>query len=429
MTTNNTRIENGVLYFDGCDLTALAEKYGTPLFVYSETELLRRTRELKEQFTEKYPGARVAYTSKAFCTKAMIKLIADEGLDCEVVSGGELAVALAAGMPAERIEMNGNNKSLSEIETAVAAGIGRIIVDGLTELDLIEEACKKTGKKTQVIFRVTPGVAADTHDHIVTGKLDSKFGIPMDEEIFYPLAEKAIRSEYISFLGLHMHIGSQLFDVKPFLEALDALLGMADGIYDRFGVVCSEMNFGGGFGVTYVDEERKDFSYFLDPLAEKLKAHYEAKGWDLPAMVIEPGRSVVAEAGMTLYKVGQIKDIPGVRKYVSIDGGMSDNIRTALYDAKYRVVLAGRADEAPSEKVTVCGCCCESGDIIVSDVMLPAAKTGDVLAVYTTGAYCYAMASNYNNHPVPAVVFVKDGADRLVVKRQTYDQLMENQLL
>ena len=422
-------IKGNTLYFDGCDATALARQYGTPLYVFSETDIVSRIQELRACFLDKWPGSRAAYACKAFCTPAILKLMAREGMCIDVVSGGELYAAIQAGFPAEGIEFNGNNKLPSELEMAVDYGIGRIIIDGLQELALIESICKAKNKKMKVLYRVTPGVKADTHDYIITGKKDSKFGIPLDDEIIYPAIQAAIKSPWVDFLGVHFHVGSQLFEVRPFLEAIDTSLKLMKGTRERFGVDMAELNLGGGFGVTYTTEQRQPYSYFLDPMMEKIAAFCDAEGFARPALVIEPGRSIVAEAGMSLYTVGSIKDIPGVRKYVSIDGGMTDNIRPALYQAVYEGVLANKADSVPSETVSVCGKCCESGDILMKDTLLPPAEAGDILAMFSTGAYGFSMASNYNLNPIPAVVLTKQGQSELIVKRQSYEQLMQNAVI
>lgn len=422
-------IKNNTLYFDGCDTTALAAKYGTPLYVYSESDMESRFEELRKDFIEKYPRVRVAYAAKAFFTVAMAKLVDRCGMCVDVVSGGELYTAVKAGFPAEKIEFNGNNKSLAEIEMAVEWGIGRIIVDSLQELALIEKVCREKGRTVKILLRVTPGVKSSSHDYIVTGKKDSKFGIPLDEDILMPQIKAALDSPYAEFYGLHFHVGSQLFDNESHLKATDIVLGLADKIREQFGQELKEINVGGGFGVTYVDEERMPYSYFLDPIMEKIESYYKARQVERPNVVIEPGRSIAAEAGITLYTVGSIKTIPGIRTYLSVDGGMTDNIRPALYQAGYTGVIANKAEEAPSEVVTVCGKCCESGDILIHDLPVAKPEPGDIFAVFSTGAYGYSMASNYNKNPIPGVVFVKRGVDRLVVKPQTYEDLIRNEIL
>ncbi|MCR4802379.1 MAG: diaminopimelate decarboxylase [Lachnospiraceae bacterium] len=423
-------MKDGKLFFDGCDTTELAKEYGTALYVMSYTEIMNRINELKEQFTDKYENTRIAYASKAFCTEGMYEILKKAGACIDVVSGGELYTARKVGFPAERVEFNGNNKLQKEIDLAVEYGVGRIILDGLQEIPLIENACKKFGKKMNIMIRITPGVAASTHDYIVTGKKDSKFGIPLERDIFLPIVKQVIDSEYLNFTGLHMHIGSQLFENDAFLKALNVLMDWAAIIKKEFNADVKEVNFGGGYGVTYTDEERMPYSFFMDPMMELLQKRADEIGIERPAAVIEPGRSVVAEAGISLYTVGQIKEIPGVRKYVSIDGGMGDNIRVALYQAEYKGIVANKANEATSEKVTLCGKYCESGDILINDMLVPASiEMGDIIALFSTGAYGYAMASNYNNNPIPGVVMVKEGKSAWMVKPQTYEQIIQNNVI
>lgn len=423
-------IKDGILYFDGCSTVDLAKQYGTPLYVMSEGDIEDKMREIKTCFLDKYPNTRAAYASKAFCTMAIYKICEKEGFCIDIVSGGELHTAIKAGFPAERIEFNGNNKLPQEIEEALDYGIGRFIVDGLQEVALIEAICKEKGKTANILFRVTPGVAASTHDYITTGKKDSKFGIPLDEDVFFPQVEAAIKAENINFLGLHFHVGSQLFDNAPFLQALDIILDKVAEIKKRFDYDIKELNLGGGFGATYIDEERKPYAYFLAPMMERIEAFFTELGVERPAVVIEPGRSIVAEAGLSLYTIGSIKDIRDIRKYVSVDGGMTDNIRPALYQAEYEGLVANKASEPKDDKVTICGKCCESGDILIKDCMITGtAKAGDLFAMFSTGAYGFSMASNYNSNPIPAVVLVKDGKSELIVKRQSYDDMIKNQIM
>lgn len=423
-------IKDGILYFDGCSTVDLAKQYGTPLYVMSEGDIEDKMREIKTCFLDKYPNTRAAYASKAFCTMAIYKICEKEGFCIDIVSGGELHTAIKAGFPAERIEFNGNNKLPHEIEEALDYGIGRFIVDGLQEVALIEAICKEKGKTANILFRVTPGVAASTHDYITTGKKDSKFGIPLDEDVFFPQVEAAIKAEHINFLGLHFHVGSQLFDNAPFLQALDIILDKVAEIKKRFDYDIKELNLGGGFGATYIDEERKPYAYFLAPMMERIEAFFTELGVERPAVVIEPGRSIVAEAGLSLYTIGSIKDIRDIRKYVSVDGGMTDNIRPALYQAEYEGLVANKASEPKDDKVTICGKCCESGDILIKDCMITGtAKAGDLFAMFSTGAYGFSMASNYNSNPIPAVVLVKNGKSELIVKRQSYDDMIKNQLM
>lgn len=426
MTKEN---KDGILYIDGCNTVELAKKYGTPLYVYSETKIQSRIKELKEGFIEKYTNVRVAYAAKAFSATALFRIMDDEGLSIDVVSGGELFTAISVGFPAERIEFNGNNKLPEELTMAIDYGVGRIIIDGLQELKLIEDLCRARSKKVNVLYRITPGVKSDSHDYIVTGKKDSKFGIPLDEDVFHNAIKNAIDSKWVDFYGLHFHVGSQLFDNSSHLEALDIMLMYTEDIREKYNFEIREINIGGGFGIKYTDEVRQPFSYFIDPMMKKIEEHFANLGIQRPAVVIEPGRSIVGEAGTTLYTIGSIKNIKGVRKYVSVDGGMTDNIRPALYQAEYYGVIANKMDKEKDELVTISGKCCESGDVLIKDIKIPKPEAGDIFAVFSTGAYGYSMASNYNKNPIPAVVLVKEGQDCLIIKRQSYEEIIMNEIL
>ncbi|TCO71056.1 diaminopimelate decarboxylase [Marinisporobacter balticus] len=422
--------KNNTLYIDGCNAVKLAQEYGTPLYVYSESDIVGKCREIRECFLNKYPNTRAAYASKAFSSLAMYKIIEREGLCLDVVSGGELYTAIKANFPAEKIEFNGNNKLFSEIELAVDYGIGRIIVDGLNELDLIEQVCKRKKKKINILYRITPEVESDSHDYIVTGKKDSKFGIPLDEDVISYHIEKAIQSEYVNFLGFHFHVGSQLHDNTSHLAALETSLKLVEQCKKQYNYTIKELNVGGGFGIRYNDEDhKKPYPYFLEPIMARIEEFSQQIGIERPAVVIEPGRSIVGEAGTTLHTIGSIKNIKGIRKYVSIDGGMTDNIRPALYQAKYEGIMANKMGDSKTEKVTICGKCCESGDILIKDINIAHPEPGDIFAIFSTGAYGYSMASNYNKNNIPAVVLVNKGKDYLIVKRQTYDDMIRNELI
>ncbi len=416
--------KDGILYFDGCNTVELAEKYGTPLYVYSENAILKECNEIKECFLNKYENTRAAYATKAFSSIATCKIMDREGFCMDVVSGGELFTAIKAGFPAEKIEFNGNNKLRHELEMAVDYGIGRIIIDGRQELALIEDICKEKGKVVNVLYRITPGINSDTHEYITTGKKDSKFGIPLNDEVIYPAIKAAIDSPYVNFKGIHFHVGSQLFDNHSHLLALEVTLKLVEETKKRFNYVMTELNVGGGFGVTYTDEVRKSYEYFLKPIMERVIEFSKMLQIERPAVVIEPGRSMVAESGITLYTVGSIKDIKGIRKYVSIDGGMTDNIRPALYQAKYKGVIANKMNVSADDVATVCGKCCESGDILIKDGAFAKAEKGDILAIFSTGAYGYSMASNYNKNPIPGVVLVKNGKSAEIIKRQSYEEMV-----
>lgn len=422
-------VQDGRLYFDGCDTVQLAKEFGTPVFVYSKQGIIDKLTELKECFVLTYPKNRIAYAAKAFFPLAMGQLLQQQGVCVDVVSGGELYTAIKAGVTPENIEFNGNNKSKNELEMAIDYGIGRIIVDGLQELSLIEEICEKKQKKASILFRITPGVKVDSHDYIVTGKKDSKFGIPLEDAILLPQVEAAIRSPYIEFLGLHFHVGSQLLENSSHLQAVEKLLELVGKIKQTFGYDLQELNIGGGFGVRYTEETPPPFAYFITPIMEKIVEYYEERGLPLPAVVTEPGRSIVAENAICLYTVGSIKEIPGVRKYISVDGGMGDNIRPSLYDAKYTAVLANKADAAAEEVVTISGKYCESGDILIKDIELPKAEAGDVLAVFSVGAYGISMASNYNKNPLPGVIWINEGKAEWIVQPQSYEDMLKNEVL
>lgn len=422
------QILNSQLHIDNISTVDIAKKYGTPLYVYSYKDIKNQIQTLKEQFENKYENVRIAYASKAFNCIAICQIMQHLGVCLDIVSEGELYTAKKAGFDMKNIEINGNNKLISELEDAIEYGVGRIIVDGLSELDIIEDICKRKNKRTKILFRITPGVDSHTNEKISTGKLDSKFGIPIDEDVLYPQIEKAINSEYVDFLGFHFHVGSQLFDNISHLLATDIILDIVKNVKEKYNYDIKELNLGGGFGATYTNEQRKPYSYFLDPMMKKIEDFCKKINIDRPAIVIEPGRSIIAEAGIQLYSVGQIKDIKDVRKYVSVDGGMSDNIRPSLYDAKYDAIIANRADENADDLVTICGKCCESGDILIKDIMLPTPKRDDIIAVFTTGAYGYSMASNYNKLPKPAVIMIKDGKVFEIIKRQSYEDMIKNEL-
>lgn len=425
----NRQVKNGTLYFDGCNTLELAEKYGTPLYVISETAIVEKCSEIRNTFLQKFEKTRAAYASKAFLTLSMCKIIEREGFCIDVVSGGELYTAIKSNFPSEKIEFNGNNKSLVEIEMAIDYNIGRIIVDGLDELSLIESVCRKKGKKVNILYRITPGVKSDSHDYIVTGKKDSKFGIPLDDEVIFPAIEQAIKSDYVNFMGFHFHVGSQLLDNVSHLKALETLLKLIKETKEKYDYVTPEINVGGGFGIRYTEaDEKRSYSYFLDPMMKRIEEFSNELGITRPEVVIEPGRSIVGEAGMTLYTIGTIKDIKGIRKYVSVDGGMTDNIRPALYQAKYEGIAANKADQPKTDTVTICGKCCESGDVLIRDAGVAPLQRGDIFAIFSTGAYGYSMASNYNKNPLPAVVLVKEGESKVIVKRQSYEDMIKNEL-
>jgi len=421
-------IKDNHLIWDGCDTVELAKEYGTPLYVVSQTAIENECRALQEDFIKKYENVHVAYASKAFNNLAMLKIIEKEGLGIDVVSGGELYTAIRAQFPAERIEFNGNNKSNEELEQAIDYGVGRLIVDGSQELEKIIEICRKKGKKANILFRITPEVEVETHQFISTGQKDSKFGLPLDESLLLPIIQQAIQSSEVNFYGIHFHIGSQLFDNSTHLKAAEVALQLAVMIKEKFNYEIKELNYGGGFGVRYTeDDKRQSYAYFLDPLMALTEDFCVQNGLNRPTIAIEPGRSIVAEAGISLHTIGSIKTLPGIRKYAAIDGGMTDNIRPGLYQATYTGMLANKAAQALDETVTISGKACESTDILIENIQVPTIASGDIFATFTTGAYGYAMANNYNKLAIPAVVLVNKGKADIIVKRQTYEQIIQNE--
>jgi diaminopimelate decarboxylase len=361
----------------------------------------------------------VLYASKALSCKALYKIVNSEGLGADVVSGGELYTALSAGMPADKIYFHGNNKTEKELVYALSNGIGAIVADSLDEIDFLDGICKGLGKKTRVLLRVNPGVEAHTHHYIQTAKPDSKFGLSVANGAALEGVKRIIEKEYLYFGGLHAHIGSQIFEIKSFTIAVQTLFDFISKIKTETDKDVKELNLGGGFGIWYSEGDRKasvsDYKGFIKVISDAVKENAERTGTVKPRIVLEPGRAIVGEAGITLYTVGNTKEIRDLRKYISIDGGMFDNPRYALYQAKYSAVLANRANEEPTEKVTIAGKCCESGDLIAVDIMMPPANRGDILAVFSTGAYNYSMASNYNRKrrtPYSALPRQKGGLHR-----------------
>jgi diaminopimelate decarboxylase len=403
--------ERGRLEVGGCDIVELVEEHGTPAYIYAEDDLRARARAYREAFERRGVDGEVLFASKAFPATAAYKLFAEEGLSVDVASGGELHIALAAGFDPARIHMHGNNKSDEEILMAARAGIGHLILDSFDE---IERAERLLDEPMKVLIRVTPGVKPSTHDFITTGQLDSKFGFGAGDASGAARAiERVLASDKLELVGLHSHIGSQIFELEPYRLAIAALGELA-------GDWCKVVDVGGGLGVAYTSEDRPPA--IDDYVGTKVAGVREVFG-DEVRILIEPGRSLVANAGVTAYRVGTVKEIPGVRTYLAVDGGMSDNLRPMLYGSRYEALIADRAAAEPDTTVTVAGMHCESGDVLVRDALLPAPAVGDVLVTPATGAYGHAMANNYNGVTRPPVIFCRDGAARVVVRRETYDDL------
>ena len=423
-------VEENVLSVGGIKLSKLADKYGTPLYVMDEQLLEENCREYYRNFKCEDKGNKVAYAGKAFLTLAMCKIVEKEGLYLDVVSGGELYTAYKANFPLERVLFHGNNKTLDEIELGVELGVGTFVVDNFFEIEHLNQIAKEKGKIQNIYLRITPGIEAHTHEYIKTGQIDSKFGFaPIGDNIINAI-KKAINLENVNLLGLHCHIGSQIFEIEPYEDATEIMLKLIKRVKDETGYLIKELDLGGGFGIYYSKgdspRETKEYCQAILNKADNVCKEIEL---EMPKLVIEPGRSIVGNAGITLYTVGSIKDIPDIRKYVSVDGGMTDNIRPALYHANYECVVVNRVIHDSRETVTISGKCCESGDILLQGIKIPSVLSGDLLAIMSTGAYGYSMSNNYNKIPKPAVVMVKDGKERVICKRETYADILRNEIL
>lgn len=418
--------EKGHLEIGGVDTTTLVKNYGTPLIVYDVALIRKRATQFQQAFEEKKVKYQVAYASKAFSCIAMFQLADRLGLSLDVVSGGELYTALKANFPVERIHFHGNNKSLQELTMAVEEKIGCIVVDNFYELRELSRICKEQNEKMNILLRVTPGIEAHTHDYIATGQEDSKFGFDLTSGQADEAIQLALEDDYLHLLGIHSHIGSQIFETTGFVKAAEKLFTYIEKWKETYKFTPEVLNLGGGFGIRYTEEDtplppHEYVSKMID-IVQKKSAELRI---EMPEIWIEPGRSLVGDAGTTLYSVGSEKVIPNVRHYLAVDGGMSDNLRPALYNAKYEGMLANRANDEVTETVSIAGKCCESGDMLIWDLPLPKANANDILAVSCTGAYGYAMANNYNRIPRPAVVFVENGNVYEVIKREMYEDLVK----
>lgn len=422
--------EKSHLEIGGCDTTELKETYGTPLYIVDEALVRQRCREYMESFRASGLTFQVAYASKAFCVMAMCRLVEEEGLSLDVVSEGELYTAIQAGFPAGRIHFHGNNKTPEELEMGIKAGIGCFVVDNFVEIHMLQGIAAEHGVTVNVLLRVTPGVEAHTHEYTATGQTDSKFGFDIGNGSAFEAVKQANESQNLNLLGIHSHIGSQIFEVEGFQLAVERVASFAGEVRSQLGISFKVVNLGGGFGIRYTEGDAPlQVADYVKAITDGVKTHFGAVYSTLPEIWVEPGRSIIGDAGTTLYTVGTHKDIPGVRKYVAVDGGMTDNPRPALYQSKYEALLANRAQDANEETVSVAGKCCESGDMLIWDIELPKVENGDLLAVACTGAYNYSMASNYNRIRRPAVVFVKDGESDVVVKRESLDDIVLNDVI
>lgn len=409
------------LEIGGLDTADLAIEFGTPLFVFCEETFRQRAREFK-----KHVGEDIFYAAKAFICTALCNLVQEEGLGLDVASGGELHVALQSGFPPERMVLHGNNKEDADILRAVEAGIGRIAIDNLEEIDRVSAAATSFGVTQPVIIRVTPGVEAHTHHYIQTGQEDSKFGLSIEGGLATEAVKRSIEAPGLRLVGIHAHIGSNIFSYDPYAKTLEILLAFVAAVRSDNSFELEEVNLGGGIGIPYVAGDYPANLELLGSLVrETAKKESDRHDVPLPRLTFEPGRFLIGNAMVTLYTVGVVKEVPGIRTFVSVDGGMSDNIRPALYEARYSAVLANKARHEPTRLVTVAGMHCESGDLLIRDVALPESiERDDILAVPATGAYGYSMSSNYNKQPRPAVVAVRDGNARIIVRRESFEDLV-----
>ncbi len=405
--------ERGHLEVGGCDVVEVAAEFGTPAYIYAEDDIRARARAYLDAFRARTDDFEVLYASKAAPVTAIYRLCAEHGLSVDVASGGELHLALAAGLDPARIYMHGNNKTEAELRYAVEAGVGHLIVDSFGEIARLDALLDRS---QDVLIRVTPGILPSTHSYVQTGGLDSKFGFGLEDGLAARAIAEVRSSRHLRLVGLHAHIGSQIFELEPYAAAIEALAELADGEWE-----CRILNVGGGLGIAYTSADQPPS---IDSYVEVKVRGVERVFDPVPRILIEPGRSLVGNAGVTAYEIGTVKEIPGVRTYLSVDGGMSDNLRPMLYGSRYEAIVANRAGEPPNTLATVAGMHCESGDILITDVMLADPRPGDLLVTPATGAYGHAMASNYNGVPRPPVVFCKDGDARLVVRRETYEDLM-----
>lgn len=420
--------EKGHLEIGGCDVCDLASEFGTPLYVLDEITLRGKCREYKTAFKSRYDNSLIIYACKALCNSALVKIMNDEGLGLDVSSGGEFYTARRANCNLKEIYFHGNNKTRRELRDAVESGVGRIVVDNLDELKNLEEAARESSVRVDILFRVNPGIEAHTHEFISTGKIDSKFGIAKEKII--EAVKLANKTKFLNFIGLHAHIGSQILDLAPFKTEVEVLCSLAGQILRETKIRIEELNIGGGLGIDYSGGEAvPSIDNFAEEIVNTLKQKCREFDLNDPRLILEPGRSIVGTAGVTLYTVGGIKDIPEIRKYVSVDGGLSDNPRPILYDARYDALLANKANSLKTETVTIAGRFCESGDKLIKDIKLPKAETNDILAVFCTGAYNYSMASNYNRVPRPAMVLINSGVPNLILKRESYEDLLLNDVV
>jgi len=412
------------LVIGGADVLELAQEYGTPLYVYDEATLLSAANAFKSAFESRYSDSIVAYASKAFINLGFARLLAEAKLGFDVVSGGEMAVVQAAGVPKENVHFHGNNKTPQELEEAVQWGIGRIVIDSFHEIEILEEIAASANLEQSVLIRVSPGVDPHTHSHTTTGILDSKFGFPIETGQAQEAVRRTINSPHLNLQGLHFHLGSPIFELEPYTQAIDIVLRFAKEMGEE-GLILNEFSPGGGFAIAYTDEDEPPTAAdYAEAIVSALRKGCKDLDLAEPTLIIEPGRAISGPAAVALYTVGTIKEVPGIRTFVAVDGGMGDNIRPALYDSKYEAIVANRASQPSTQMVTIAGKYCESGDILVKDAQIPFVKAGDIIAIPASGAYSPSMASTYNLNGRPPILLVSNGKARLVRRRETYADLM-----
>ncbi|MDH4269044.1 MAG: diaminopimelate decarboxylase [Dehalococcoidia bacterium] len=422
--------KQGHLCIGDCDVVELAEEFGTPLYIFDEFTLRHKCCEFKDEFCKYHPDTLVIYASKAFLNKALALIFKEERLGLDVVSGGELSIAHSVDFPLDKVYFHGNNKTPEELKLALDLGVGKIVVDNFYELELLNRLARKRGIDQNILLRLSPGVDPHTHGYTTTGTIESKFGFPLATGQAEEAVNRASSASNLNLLGLHFHLGSPVSEIQPYELAIELALGFAREMGKKFDFNIGEFDIGGGFAVPYTADSRvPTIGEYARAITDKLNSLVSGLGLNRPRLIVEPGRAIVAQAGVALYKVGAVKEIPGIKRYVCVDGGISDNIRPALYGAKYEALVANKALESEGNMVTIAGKLCESGDILVQDVNLAAARPGDIIAIPVCGAYSIPMASNYNALPRPAIVMVKEGRARLIRRRETYQDLMSLDLI
>ncbi len=414
----------GHLALGGCDVTALVTKHGTPLYILDETTIRGKCREYRREFTQRYPNTQVIYACKAFINPALAIVLQEEGLGLDVVSAGEIAVARSVAFPSDKIYFHGNNKGQEELSLALEQRIGRIVVDNFHELGLLTALTKEKGLVQDILLRISPSVDPHTHKYVTTGVLDSKFGLPLATGQAEEALSQAVAAPNLNVLGLHFHLGSSIFEASPYVEAIELTLRFAVQMKQKYGFRLAELNVGGGFAAQYqLDSPPPPTAEYAQAIVSAILNSCDKLALAPPRLIVEPGRGIVAQAGVALYRVGVTKEIPGIRRYVFVDGGMGDNIRPALYGSKYEAVVANKMNKASTDMVTIAGKFCESGDILIKDIRLPDLSENDIIAVPASGAYSLPMASNYNAFLRPAILMVTDGQSRLVRRRETHEDL------